>query len=58
LSDTDLETKFRALAEWGFSTCDALDVIELIWSFDNIRDAAALARTTAPSAAAAARAAH
>jgi 2-methylcitrate dehydratase PrpD len=52
LSDTDLENKFRALAEWGFSTCDAFDVIELIWSFDNVRDAAALARTTVPSSAA------
>lgn len=58
LSDTDLENKFRALAEWGFSTCNAFDVIELIWSFDNIRDAAAFARTTVPSAAAVARAAH
>jgi len=58
LSDTDLETKFRALAEWGLSTCDAFDVIELIWSFDNVRDAAALARTTVPSAAAAAQAAR
>jgi len=26
-------------------------VIELLWSFDNINDAAALARTTVPSAA-------
>ncbi len=49
LSDTDLENKFRALAEWGFSTCNAYDVIELIWSFDNINDAASLARTTVPS---------
>ena len=55
LSDTDLETKFRALAEWGFSTCNAYDVIELVWSFDNINDAASLARTTVPTAAAAAR---
>lgn len=51
LSDTDLEDKFRALAAWGFSTCNAYDVIELIWSFDNINDAASLARTTVPSAA-------
>jgi 2-methylcitrate dehydratase PrpD len=51
LSDTDLENKFRALVEWGFSTCNAYDVIELIWSFDNINDAATLARTTVPSAA-------
>ena len=51
LSDTDLENKFRALAASGYSTCDAYDVIELIWSFDNINDAAALARTTVPSAA-------
>jgi 2-methylcitrate dehydratase PrpD len=55
LSDDDIESKFRALAEWGFSTCNAYDVIELIWSFDNIRDAAALARTTVPSASAVAR---
>ena len=58
LSDAYLEIKFRALAAWGFSTCDAVDVIELIWSLDNIFDAAALARTTVPSATAAARAAH
>jgi 2-methylcitrate dehydratase PrpD len=51
LSDTDLENKFRALVAWGFSTCNAYDVIELIWSFDNINDAASLARTTVPSAA-------
>ncbi len=51
LSDTDLENKFRALAAWGFSTCNAYDVIELLWSFDNINDAASLARTTVPSAA-------
>ena len=50
LTDTDLENKFRALAAWGFSTCNAYDVIELIWSFDNINDAASLARTTVPSA--------
>jgi 2-methylcitrate dehydratase PrpD len=49
LTDVDLETKFRALVEWGFSTCNAYDVIELIWSFDNINDAASLARTTVPS---------
>jgi 2-methylcitrate dehydratase PrpD len=49
MSDADLEDKFRALAAWGFSTCNAYDVIELIWSFDNINDAAALARTTVPS---------
>ena len=49
LSDTDLESKFRALVAWGFSTCNAYDVIELIWSFDNINDAASLARTTVPS---------
>ncbi len=49
LTDTDLENKFRALAAWGFSTCNAYDVIELLWSFDNINDAAALARTTVPS---------
>ena len=49
LSDTDLENKFRALVAWGFSTCNAYDVIELIWSFDNINDAASLARTTVPS---------
>ncbi len=55
LSDADLEMKFRALAAWGFSTCNAYDVIELIWSFDNMRDAASLARTTVPSAAAAAQ---
>jgi len=53
MSDADLEAKFRALVAWGFSTCNAYDVIELIWSFDNIRDAAALARTTVPAAAAA-----
>ena len=58
LSDTDLENKFRALVEWGFSTCNAYDVIELVWSFDNINDAASLARTTVPTAAAAARGAH
>jgi len=51
LTDTELENKFRALAAWGFSTCNAYDVIELLWSFDNINDAAALARTTVPSAA-------
>ena len=51
MSDTDLEDKFRALAAWGFSTCNAYDVIELLWSFDNINDAASLARTTVPSAA-------
>ena len=51
LSDTDLENKFRALAAWGFSTCNAYDVIELLWSFDNINDAASLARTTVPSTA-------
>ena len=45
-----LENKFRALAAWGFSTCNAYDVIELLWSFDNINDAASLARTTVPSA--------
>jgi 2-methylcitrate dehydratase PrpD len=50
LSDTDLENKFRALVAWGFSTCNAYDVIELIWSFDIINDAASLARTTVPSA--------
>ena len=50
LSDTDLENKFRALAASGYSSCDAYDVIELIWSFDNINDAAALARATVPSA--------
>ncbi len=49
LTDTELENKFRALAAWGFSTCNAYDVIELLWSFDNINDAAALARTTVPS---------
>ena len=49
LTDTDLENKFRALVAWGFSTCNAYDVIELIWSFDNINDAASLARTTVPS---------
>ena len=59
LSDAEIEAKFTALAAWGFSTCNALDVIELMWSFDNINDAAALARTTVPTAAAAAaRAAH
>jgi 2-methylcitrate dehydratase PrpD len=51
MSDTDLEDKFRALAAWGFSTCNAYDVIELLWSFDNINDAASLARTTVPSTA-------
>jgi len=51
MSDTDLEDKTRALAAWGFSTCNAYDVIELLWSFDNINDAASLARTTVPSAA-------
>ena len=50
LTDAGLEDKFRALAAWGFSTCNAYDVIELIWSFDNINDAASLARTTVPSA--------
>jgi 2-methylcitrate dehydratase PrpD len=50
LTDTELENKFRALVAWGFSTCNAYDVIELIWSFDNINDAASLARTTVPSA--------
>ena len=50
LTDADLEHKFRALVEWGFSTCNAYDVIELVWSFDNINDAASLARTTVPSA--------
>jgi len=50
MSDADLENKFKALVEWGFSTCNAYDVIELVWSFDNINDAAALARTTVPSA--------
>ena len=53
INDKDLEEKFKSLAAWGFSTCNAYDVIELIWSFDNINDAAALARTTVPSAAAA-----
>src|SRR5258706_2036686 len=51
LSDTDIEDKFRALAAWGYSTCNAYDVIELLWSFDNINNAASLARTTVPSAA-------
>ncbi len=50
MTDADIETKFRALAAWGTSTCNAYDVIELLWSFDNINDAAALARTTVPSA--------
>ncbi len=53
LSDNDLEDKFRALAEWGFSTCNVSDVIELLWSFDTITDAAALARSTVPAASAA-----
>ena len=30
LTDADLENKFRALVEWGMSTCNAYDVIELI----------------------------
>jgi 2-methylcitrate dehydratase PrpD len=51
MTDIDLENKFRALVAWGFSTCNAYDVIELVWSFDNINDAASLARTTVPSAA-------
>ncbi len=46
LRDADIEAKFRTLAEWGFSTCNAYDVIELVWSFDNIREAATLARAT------------
>ena len=53
MTDKDLEEKFKSLAEWGFSTCNAYDVIELIWSFDNINDAATLARTTVPSSASA-----
>jgi len=53
LTDEDLEKKFSDLAQWGFSTCNAYDVIELLWSFDNINDAASLARTTVPSAASA-----
>ena len=52
MSDAGLENKFRALAAWGFSTCNTHDVIELIWSFDTANDAASLARTTVPSAAA------
>lgn len=55
LRDAELETKFHALAEWGFSTCNAYDVIELVWSFDNIRDASALARATVATDVAAAR---
>ena len=51
LTDGDLEAKFRALACGGFSTSDVNDVIELIWSFDNINDAASLARATVPVAA-------
>lgn len=49
MTDKDLEEKFKSLVEWGFSTCNAYDVIELLWSFDNINDAATLARTTVPS---------
>ena len=52
LSDADIENKFKALVAWGFSTCNPDDAIKLVWSFDNINDAAALARTTVPSAAA------
>lgn len=52
MTDADLENKFRALAAWGSSTCNVHDVIKLIWSFDNINDAASLARTTVPSVAA------
>jgi 2-methylcitrate dehydratase PrpD len=51
LSDPALENKFRALAAWGFSTCNTNDVCELLWSFDKIDDAASLARATVPSAA-------
>jgi hypothetical protein len=45
--------KFRALAAWGLSTCNADDAIKLMWTFDEIDDAASLARITVPSAAAA-----
>jgi 2-methylcitrate dehydratase PrpD len=51
LTDANLEAKFRALAAWGDSACNVDDAIQLLWSFDNVDDAAKLARTTAPSAA-------
>ena len=51
LSDTDIEDKFKSLAAWGHSTCNAHDAIALLWSFDNVSDAAALAQATVPAAA-------
>ena len=53
MTDADLEAKFRALVAASYSTCDANDVIELVWSLDNLNDSAALVRATVPSAAAA-----
>jgi 2-methylcitrate dehydratase PrpD len=48
MSDTDLEHKFKALANDAFGDCRAWDVIELVWSLERINDAASLARATTP----------
>jgi hypothetical protein len=44
MSDSDLEAKFRGLAEAGAPGVDARRAIDRVWSLDALADAASLLR--------------
>jgi 2-methylcitrate dehydratase PrpD len=50
MSDTELEAKFRGLADHGAPTLDAGRLIEAIWGINREPDAARIIKMTAPSA--------
>jgi 2-methylcitrate dehydratase PrpD len=49
MSDEALDRKFCSLAEWGWPQCDVSSFLKRAWSLDELTDASAFIRGTAPS---------